>query len=112
MDGGSGTPSAVPEGIILSSRVSEELYAYWRHLALCRGGVPRREDFDPAEVPALLPNLFIVEKDADTGRYLFRLSGTGIRDIMGTGKHAPLSRRAAFRRGSAIRLGDVRTGHE
>ena len=83
MDGGKGSPSAVPEGTILGSRISRELYAYWHSLALYRGGIPWRDDFDPAAVPALLPYLFIVEQESATGRYLFRLSGTGIREIMG-----------------------------
>ncbi len=65
------------------SQNSSALYAYWHNLALRRGGVPLREDFDPAEVLRLLPHIFIVEKEVDTGRFLFRLSGTAIRDIMG-----------------------------
>lgn len=65
------------------SQNSCDLYAYWHSLALLRGGIPLREDFDPAQVPRLLPHIFIAEKEADTGRFRFRLSGTAIRDIMG-----------------------------
>ena len=76
---------ADPEaGDIFFNRVSREFYAYWRELAARRGGTPLREDFDPAAVTALLPHIFIVEKIKDTGRFFFRLSGTAIRDIMGT----------------------------
>lgn len=68
---------------IFFSPISRRFYAYWQSLAARRGGIPLREDFDPTVVPALLPHLFIVEKIRDTGRFFFRLSGTGIREIMG-----------------------------
>ena len=71
-----------PDGIFFS-RISREFYAYWQSLAQHRGGVPLRDDIDPAAVTKLLPHLFIVEKIKDTGRFFFRLSGTGIREIMG-----------------------------
>src|SRR3546814_150505 len=71
-----------PEGIFFS-RISIEFHAYWRCLAQRRGGVPLRSDLEPADIPRLLPFLFIVEKIEATGRFFFRLSGTGIRDIMG-----------------------------
>lgn len=71
-----------PEGIFFS-RISIEFHAYWQRLAQRRGGIPLRSDFDPADIPRLLPFLFIVERIQATGRYFFRLSGTGIRDIMG-----------------------------
>jgi hypothetical protein len=71
-----------PEGIFFS-RVSREFHAYWQSLSQRRGGVPFRSDLDPADIPSLLPHLFIVERIKSTGRYHFRLSGTGIRDIMG-----------------------------
>jgi hypothetical protein len=62
---------------------SREFYAYWQSLAQARGGVPLREDFDPAAVVRLLPYIFIIERRADSGRFFFRLSGSGIRDLMG-----------------------------
>lgn len=68
---------------IFFSPVSRAFYAYWQGLARQRGGIPLREDLDPAAIPALLPYIFIVEKIKDTGRFFFRLSGTGIREIMG-----------------------------
>ena len=74
--------AAEADGLFFS-RVSRSFYDYWRTLALRRGGVPGREDLNPADIPALLPHLFIVEKIKETGRYFFRLSGTAIRDIMG-----------------------------
>ncbi len=71
-----------PEGIFFN-RISQDFYAYWQGLALRRGGVPWREDLNPAEIVRLLPHVFIAEKLPETGRFFFRLSGTGIRDIMG-----------------------------
>jgi hypothetical protein len=65
------------------SRVSRDFYDHWQALSRRRGGVPFRGDLDPADIPALLPHLFIVEKIRDTGRFFFRLSGTRIREIMG-----------------------------
>ncbi|HMA15386.1 MAG: PAS domain-containing protein [Bacteroidota bacterium] len=52
-------------------------------MAARRGGIPFRADLDPADIPRLLPHLFIVERIRSTGRFFFRLSGTGIREIMG-----------------------------
>src|SRR3546814_18406259 len=68
-----------PEGIFFS-RISIEFHAYWRCLAQRRGGVPLRSDLEPADIPRLLPFLFLVEKTEATGRFFFRLSGTGLRD--------------------------------
>lgn len=69
---------------VFFSRVSRDFYYHWRALARRRGGIPLREDLDPAAIPTLLPHLFIVEKIRETGRFFFRLSGTRIREIMGT----------------------------
>jgi len=74
--------AAQPETLFFS-RVSRDFYAHWQALSRRRGGIPFREDLDPADIPALLPHLFIVEKIRETGRFFFRLSGTRIREIMG-----------------------------
>jgi len=71
-----------PEGVF-HSQISHDFYDYWHGLARRRGGVPLREDFDPGAVTRLLPHIFIVEKQTDSGRFYFRLSGTGIRNVMG-----------------------------
>jgi len=65
------------------SQISAKAYIHWQTMARRRGGIPRRRDLDPAEIPRLLPHLFIVERVAESGRYFFRLSGTAIREIMG-----------------------------
>ncbi len=72
-----------PKGVFFS-RISQDFYTYWQALAKRRGGVPLRGDLDPADIPRLLPFVFIVEKVRESGRFFFRLSGTGIRDIMGS----------------------------
>lgn len=76
-------PARDEAGGLFFSRVSRDVYTSWQRLAARRGGIPFRADLDPAEIPRLLPYLFIVERIRSTGRYFFRLSGTGIRDIMG-----------------------------
>lgn len=75
-------PRAEPAGPFFS-RVSRDVFSHWQRLAERRGGIPYRADLDPAEIPRLLPHLFIVERIRSTGRFFFRLSGTGIREIMG-----------------------------
>ncbi|WP_340119026.1 PAS domain-containing protein [Pelagibius sp. 7325] len=72
-----------PETIFFSP-ISRDFCAYWWRLAQQRGGIPLRDDIDPARLLPLLPHIFIVEKIKDTGRFFFRLSGTGIREIMGS----------------------------
>lgn len=53
-------------------------HAYWK--ARCRNGSPpRRSDIDPLlEIPALAPDLFMLDKVADRRRYVVRLAGTRI----------------------------------
>lgn len=87
MDEGIGEDQVLAEPArddIFFSGVSRDFYTYWQSLAARRGAIPLREDFDPAAIPALLPHIFIVEKIKDTGRFFFRLSGTGIREVMGS----------------------------
>jgi hypothetical protein len=54
------------------------LYAYWH--ARCVGGrLPGRSDFDPLELAALLPRLYLVDvirDDAGSLDFRFRLAGT------------------------------------
>lgn len=64
--------------------ITRAFFTYWQRLSERRGGIPYRGDVEPAEMLPLLPYVFIVERIRTTGRYFFRLSGTGIRDIMGT----------------------------
>jgi hypothetical protein len=52
----------------------DRAFAYWRGKAAGRA-MPRRADIDPIEIPALLPDVMLVEC-CDGGRYRYRLIGT------------------------------------
>jgi hypothetical protein len=64
-----------------------QLYAYWRSKAV-GGRLPSRADIDPAEIPQLLPYVFLVDVERNPRRFRFRLIGTQIcawsgRDVTG-----------------------------
>ncbi|HEX2115262.1 MAG TPA: PAS domain-containing protein [Alphaproteobacteria bacterium] len=70
----------------IHSKRLRELYAYWRSKA--KGCWPSRADIDPAEIPHLLPYVFLVDVERDPQRFRFRLIGTQIcawsgRDVTG-----------------------------
>lgn len=75
----------------LSPRLRQFL-DYWQAKRPAGGGVPRRREISPLEIPDLLPYLVIVECCAGPqgrNRYIWRLAGTAIRDRLGvelTGK--------------------------
>jgi hypothetical protein len=52
----------------------KQAYLYWRGKAAARR-LPSRADIEPTEIPALLPDVMLVERHAD-GRYRYRLIGT------------------------------------
>lgn len=65
----------------MKHKTSNILYAYWNKV---RGDrvTPRRFEIEPAQIAAILPATFILERvDAETFRY--RLAGTRICDIFG-----------------------------
>lgn len=62
---------------IKSARV-RRLGAYWRARCEAVGGVPARAQIDPADLRPLLPNLFIVDVEADPRRFRYRLVGTAV----------------------------------
>lgn len=47
------------------------------------GTLPRRSDFDPALVPALLPNIWLIDVQGEPLRFRFRLIGTTIVGVVG-----------------------------
>lgn len=59
---------------------TELLIGYWRSLSI-GGRVPHRADFDPARVPDLLPQVFMLE--LGTGALPFRLAGEFLIDLHG-----------------------------
>jgi hypothetical protein len=56
------------------------LINYWEQIAGDRP-IPLRDDFDPLQVPSLLPNILIV--DRHEGEYRYRLVGTRVVSIYG-----------------------------
>ncbi|MCR9070755.1 MAG: PAS domain-containing protein [Alphaproteobacteria bacterium] len=59
------------------------LYDHWRRLVEKLGRLPRRSEIDPIDLPrALLPGMMVIERE-ETGRFLCRLAGTRLREIMG-----------------------------
>lgn len=52
----------------------EQAYRYWQAKAADRR-LPSRRDIDPTEIPALLPDVMLVDR-LDNGRYRYRLIGT------------------------------------
>src|SRR5512134_1128852 len=63
-----------------SQRV-RRLHAYWRAKAEMRGSVPQRRDFDPVELPDLLPNLMLLDVEPSPLRFRYRLVGTRVVDF-------------------------------
>jgi hypothetical protein len=55
---------------------------YWAGLA-ADGRLPGRADIDPVDIPRLLRNVFLVDVRAGVPRYVFRLVGTGVVDLLG-----------------------------
>lgn len=57
-------------------KTSLELFAYWNRRRGERAE-PSRLDIEPADIRTLLPDIFILQPDAD-GAFTFRLAGTGV----------------------------------
>ena len=59
-----------------------ELYDYWS--SKCRQSrLPARADLNPADIPRLLPYLYIVDVERDPLRFRFRLVGTRVCEWFG-----------------------------
>ncbi|NKB57712.1 MAG: PAS domain-containing protein [Alphaproteobacteria bacterium] len=58
------------------------LYAYWNKI--CGGrDMPSRSNFDPVDIPHLLPNLILIDVERDPLRFRIRLYGTAIAGLRG-----------------------------
>jgi len=57
-------------------KTSQELFAYWNRRR-GRRSAPSRLEIEPADIRALLPDVFILQAEAD-GALTFRLAGTGL----------------------------------
>lgn len=56
------------------SRIIAAFQTHWQRLGA--GSVPAREQFDPLDLPLILPNLLLVELEPETERLRYRLVGT------------------------------------
>jgi hypothetical protein len=52
------------------------LYEYWRSIHPADGSLPGRQHVDPADIPALLPWLWLVDVQREPLRFRYRLLGT------------------------------------
>ncbi|MFC7049417.1 PAS domain-containing protein [Emcibacter nanhaiensis] len=67
----------------------KELFLHWQKI---KGDklMPARKDFNPADVPTLLPNILLADVEQAPRRYRFRLIGTAVTRAMSrdsTGKY-------------------------
>ena len=60
-----------------------ELVAYWRRIHPVGGDLPGRQHFDPTEVHALLPHIWLMDVFRDPWRFRVRLVGTAIVEFAG-----------------------------
>jgi hypothetical protein len=87
----SGKPLIAAEWGILNFRepVLKRLYDYWRQQRGARV-MPARPDIDAAEIPGLLPYIFVIDVMEKPRDFRFRIAGTHMREALGeelTGRH-------------------------
>ncbi|WP_193170060.1 PAS domain-containing protein [Nisaea nitritireducens] len=58
-----------------------EFAEYWMSIHP-EGRLPSRADFDPIDIPSLLPNLVLVDVTPDPIRFMVRLQGTDVTRVM------------------------------
>lgn len=58
------------------------IYEYWRAIHPTEG-LPGRQHFDPLDIPALLPDIFLLDVRSDGPSFQFRLIGTGVTALYG-----------------------------
>jgi hypothetical protein len=73
IDGRTSGPSAAQ----IASPALHELYLYWLD-KWQDGRMPTRADIEPLEIPALLPQVYLVDVERNPLRFRFRLVGTRI----------------------------------
>jgi len=69
--------SAPPPSVSPSQPETAKFLEFWRERVCRRGALPSREEVDPAEIKAILPNVWIYERLA-LGRYFCRVAGEEI----------------------------------
>jgi len=73
----------VPDGDPLAFAAAP-IRKFWAYAARCRGagGLPERCQFDPIDIPRLLPYLWILEVAGDGARLRYRLAGSAMVDAL------------------------------
>ncbi len=63
----------------------EMIRAMWAYTRHCVGpaGLPIRAKFDPVDIPALLPNIWILDREGHDGALRYRLVGTKVVEAIG-----------------------------
>lgn len=61
----------------------QALYAYWNERRAGRP-MPSRADFDPIDIPRLLPNLILMDVEPNTRRLKVRVAGTTVVEMYGS----------------------------
>ncbi len=60
-----------------------QLHQYWRQIHPAPGTLPGRQHFDPLQIHALLPNIWLVDVVRAPLRFRYRLVGTRIAEAIG-----------------------------
>ena len=60
-----------------------QLHDYWRSIAPGEHELPGRQHFDPLDIPALLPWVWLLDVYRDPLRFKYRVTGTGHRRVSG-----------------------------
>jgi hypothetical protein len=61
----------------------QALFGYWRDIAPPGGGLPGRQHVDPMAIPALLPDLWLLDVHRNPLRLRYRVVGTRMVDAIG-----------------------------
>ncbi len=70
------------EGLTFDCTAIQGMLTYWR--SKCDGDeIPRREDIEPHEIPAVLPDLYLMNVGEGGLRFQYRLVGTRLEEFLG-----------------------------
>ncbi len=76
------TPPPVPSGIPQWSPEILELHEFLKGIWPAEG-LPSRRDFDPTDVPKLLPHIWLIELGTDIHEHRYRLAGSSVAASVG-----------------------------
>ena len=81
----SATDIEVPDRQLVHPKVWQFL-EYWKSICRNEQELPLRGQFDPIDIPSLLPNVFLFDVIGSPARFRFRLMGETILDSGGPGR--------------------------